>query len=103
MAAQSKLIGVIARKGHAALLVEGSDASLGLDSTAAELAKLLRAHEAAAAKTTNWLERLSPIDVAAALEGANATERSLFRFLNPSWWRLRRMLNARYDFGPVSR
>ncbi len=33
-----------------------------------------------------------------ALEGARGTERSLFRLLMPSWWRLRKLLDQRYDF-----
>jgi predicted DNA-binding WGR domain protein len=98
LAAQSKLIGTIARKGHVPLLVESSDLSLQLENAITDLAKQARAHAAAAAKNTNWLDRLAPMDAIAALEEANSTERSLLRFLKPSWWRLRKTVNARYDF-----
>jgi predicted DNA-binding WGR domain protein len=46
----------------------------------------------------HWRRRLPRQDVAAALAQAEAFERSLFCFLRPAWWRLRRALNECYDF-----
>jgi len=58
-------------------------------------AALQRAHE----KTVNWKELLSPEDTHNALEQARKFEGWVFRFLQPAFWRLRKILQARYDFG----
>jgi predicted DNA-binding WGR domain protein len=49
-------------------------------------------------KTGNWREPLSPDDTANALVQARSFEGSIFRFLNPAFWRLRKTLRMRYDF-----
>ena len=49
-------------------------------------------------KTTGWREALSPDDTENALAQARRWEGSLFRFLQPAFWRLRRTLQDRYDF-----
>jgi predicted DNA-binding WGR domain protein len=53
--------------------------------------------EKASAKTTAWREPLSPDDAQAALQQARALN-SIFRLFQPAFWRLRTVLNARYDF-----
>src|SRR6185503_9769513 len=53
--------------------------------------------EKASAKTAAWREPLSPDDAQAALQQAHALN-SIFRFFQPAFWRLRTVLNARYDF-----
>lgn len=98
IAAGVQLLGVIARKGHIELLAGGSESSAQLDAAAEILAKLVRAHTAATARTTHWRDKLEAADTLAALQAARATERSLLRFLMPSWRRLRKMLEQRYDF-----
>jgi superfamily I DNA and/or RNA helicase/predicted DNA-binding WGR domain protein len=55
---------------------------------------LTKAHQ----KTGNWKERLPVEDIPAALAQARAYEGSIFRFLHPGFWRLRNILQARYDF-----
>jgi predicted DNA-binding WGR domain protein len=98
IAAEARLLATLARKGHMSLLAGGSDASAQLESAADHLVKLARAHATAESKTSNWRDKLPPADARAALDGARGTERSLFRVLMPSWWRLRKLLDQRYDF-----
>jgi hypothetical protein len=49
-------------------------------------------------KTGGWKEPLSPDDTANALEQARSYEKSIFRFVQPGFWRLKKLLQARYDF-----
>lgn len=49
-------------------------------------------------RTAAWREPLSPDDTENALAQARSFEGSLFRFLHPAYWRLKRTLEARYDF-----
>ncbi|HSY42476.1 MAG TPA: DUF4011 domain-containing protein, partial [Candidatus Acidoferrum sp.] len=49
-------------------------------------------------KTGAWREPLSPDDTQNALVQARAFEKSFFRFLQPAFWRLKKTLQARYDF-----
>lgn len=49
-------------------------------------------------KTKGWKEPLSPDDTENALAQAKACENSIFRFLQPAFWRLKKTLQARYDF-----
>ncbi|HUA66093.1 MAG TPA: AAA domain-containing protein [Alphaproteobacteria bacterium] len=67
-----------------------------------ELCGLLdsKAHwlELARQKTTAWREPLSPDDTQNALAQAQAFEKSIFRFLQPAFWRLKKTLQSRYDF-----
>ncbi|RBP41210.1 AAA domain-containing protein [Roseimicrobium gellanilyticum] len=63
-----------------------------------ELQTKTDAHREAATKSEGWRDPLPPDDVQEAIAQAKATENSLFRFLKPTWWRLRKLMNARYDF-----
>jgi predicted DNA-binding WGR domain protein len=53
---------------------------------------------AAQRKTVGWKEPISPDDTQSALAQALAFEKSIFRFLQPGFWRLRKTLRNRYDF-----
>jgi len=62
-----------------------------------------RAQAAATATTAaetarGWVEALAAQDARAALDQAKRQQGSLFRFIDPSWWRLRRAVRARYRF-----
>ena len=46
-----------------------------------------------------WKEALARADLRAALELARRWQGRFFRFLFPSFWRLRRLMRDRYDFG----
>jgi predicted DNA-binding WGR domain protein len=48
--------------------------------------------------TAAWRQKLPAAELTAAIEQAHAFERSSLAWLRPSWWRLRRILNATYDF-----
>ncbi len=65
---------------------------------AADLDAKARAFHEANAKTAGWREPLSPDDTDNALAQAQAFEKSVFRFLQPAFWRLKKTLAARYDF-----
>jgi predicted DNA-binding WGR domain protein len=62
-----------------------------LDARAQALAQAQR-------KTAAWKELLSPDDTQNALAQATAFEKSIFRYLQPAFWRLKKTLQARYDF-----
>ncbi len=49
-------------------------------------------------KTAAWREPLLPDDTQNALTQARACEKSVFRFLQPAFWRLKKTLASRYDF-----
>jgi predicted DNA-binding WGR domain protein len=49
-------------------------------------------------KTVGWREPLTPDDTQNALASAQAFEKSIFRFFQPSFWRLKKTLEKRYDF-----
>lgn len=67
------------------------EAGLELDQQAAAL-------EAARQKTSAWRDPFPPDDTANALALARSFEGSVLRFLQPGFWRLRKTLQARYDF-----
>ncbi len=76
----------------------------GASERSAAFAKLWADHEAKRqdldakrAKTGHWIDKLPPDDTATALSLAPKVQ-GLFGFLNPGWWRLRKVLRARYDF-----
>jgi hypothetical protein len=48
--------------------------------------------------TTAWRDKLSPADTTAALALAKKIEGSVLRFFSPAYWRLRKVLQARYNF-----
>ncbi len=57
-----------------------------------------RSHANAARQATaHWKEKLPRSDLEEAISIAKAVEGAL-GFFKPSWWRLRKVLNARYDF-----
>ncbi len=67
-------------------------------SLASELDQKAQSLQKAREKTAAWREPLSPDDTENALVQAQAFENSIFRFLQPAFWRLRKTLQARYDF-----
>ena len=54
--------------------------------------------EAAAQDSANWREKIPQRDLVAAIEQATALESTFLAWLRPAWWRLRSVLNKRYDF-----
>jgi predicted DNA-binding WGR domain protein len=68
------------------------------DAHAKRMDELVQALENAKQKTAAWKEPLEPEDTRNALEQARGWEKSVLRFLQPSYWRLRKILRQRYDF-----
>ena len=68
------------------------------DKLADELDAKAHALALARQKTMGWREPLSADDTQNALAQAQTLEKSIFRFLQPAFWRLKKTLQARYDF-----
>ena len=64
----------------------------------ADLDKKVKALQKAQEKTAGWRDALSPEDTENALAQAQSFEKSIFRFLQPAFWRLKKTLQVRYDF-----
>ena len=69
------------------------------------LAKLMKQYRAAEKELTQarqaakgWARKPPPADVPWALAQARSLEQSSFPYLKPSWWRLRALIGASYDF-----
>jgi predicted DNA-binding WGR domain protein len=92
------LVQPLAERDQLALLSKDSPASRGFSEQAAELQRLLQARDAAREAAKGWKERLPRAEIAPALEQARAFEKSTFSFFKPAWWRLRKILNSRYNF-----
>jgi len=63
-----------------------------------KLAKIEKAIARTQKQTGHWREKLSSEDTRNALEQALQFEGSMFAIAQPSWWRLRKVLNRAYDF-----
>ena len=80
------------------LLDPKSPASAPFATLAAALDAKARAWASAKEKIANWRDPLEPDDTQRALAMARTFERSILRFVQPAFWRLRKTLQARYDF-----
>lgn len=87
----------LARKNLLGLLDANSSTSGAFAKLCADYAKKRKALDATQKKTTNWREKLPADETASALAQAEKLQ-GFFSFLNPAWWRLRKVLNASYDF-----
>jgi len=68
------------------------------DALAADLDKKAKASQKAQEKIAGWREPLPSDDTENALAQAQSYEKSIFRFLQPAFWRLKKTLQARYNF-----
>lgn len=75
-----------------------SPAATAYETLAGELDEKGNVLAKARQKITAWREPLTPDDTQNALAQAQAFEKSIFRFLQPAFWRLKMTLKARYDF-----
>lgn len=98
LGAQARQLAEPAARGQLALLDPLSGTSRGLTAACDQVGAAERALAAAAEATVHWQDKLSAADTVAALAQARAQERSLLRWLSPSWWRLRGELARRYRF-----
>ncbi|HWX20733.1 MAG TPA: AAA domain-containing protein [Candidatus Binatia bacterium] len=79
-------------------LLMGNPTAAAFDKLAGELIARAQALAQAQQKTVAWKEPLSPDDAQNALAQAKGFEKSIFKFLQPAFWRLKKTLQARYDF-----
>jgi predicted DNA-binding WGR domain protein len=86
--AQRNMLGVLA----------GGPALTAFEKIASELDEKARTLAQTKKKTVGWREPLTPDDTQNALASAQAFEKSIFRFFQPSFWRLKKTLEQRYDF-----
>lgn len=92
----------ISQRDQLELLSPKSALSKSLKKAASELDKLNKSFERATSVTRHWRDKLPPEELRAALALTRASESSLLRFLKPSWWRLKKSLEARYLFSQHS-
>ena len=88
----------MAERGQLSLLDAASELRRQLDAMMSELAACDRAVAKAAEQTMHWTDKLNAADAQIALAQASRQENSLLRWLQPSWWRLSKELERRYDF-----
>lgn len=88
------------------LIDASSEARRALDGLLAEISDRTSAATKAAASAAGWRHPIPAEDVSTALAQAHRFEGStlyrLFGWLSPSWWRLRTLLNASFDFASRS-
>ncbi|WP_395743998.1 WGR domain-containing protein [Prosthecobacter sp.] len=87
----------LARKNLLGLLDANSTTSAAFGSLCAELSKRQKALAATQKKTAHWRTKLPAGETTSALAQAENLK-GFFGFLNPAWWRLRKVLHASYDF-----
>jgi hypothetical protein len=88
----------LARNDMLALLKPKSELAKTLASFRKKVAAKELEIDRARTATTAWRNKLPPEETRTALDQAKRQERSLLRFLLPSWWRLRGIMNRSYDF-----
>jgi predicted DNA-binding WGR domain protein/DNA polymerase III delta prime subunit len=88
----------LVKSGLLALLDEHASEARELARARRRRADLVREREEACEATKAWLNPLAREDLAPALEQAHQFEGRLLAFLNPGWWRLRKVMRAGYDF-----
>jgi predicted DNA-binding WGR domain protein len=88
----------LARRELGALLEERSEPSRRFARARQALASAREALARSTAATIHWAEKLPRDEAAAALAQASAFEGSWLAPLRPAWWRLRKVLTARYAF-----
>ncbi|HEX6707739.1 MAG TPA: DUF4011 domain-containing protein [Albitalea sp.] len=94
---QARELQGVAARGQLALLDATSELSRALAAALDEIAARTRQLATAAEHTTHWIAKPDPTDAQAALQQARAQEGSPLRWLQPSWWRLSKELQRRYD------
>ena len=76
-----------------------SPSATEFDSLARDLDAKAQALTQAKQKTTGWRDPLSSDDTQNALTQARSFENSFLRFFQPAFWKLKKTMQARYDFG----
>jgi hypothetical protein len=79
-------------------VLTGGPSAAAFEKLASELDAKAHALAQAQQKTVAWKDPLSLDDTQNALAQARAFEKSIFRFLQPGFWHLKKTLQRRYDF-----
>lgn len=88
----------LAKRGQLALIDPASPLAHTLTTLGEEIVAAEAALAVAREKTINWKDRLDESDTLAALEVARRSEDSFLRNFKPTYVRLRKTVEARYDF-----
>ena len=80
------------------LLDPETETAKGFATRLKKLGRSDRAVAKAQQATVHWKQKLSSEDTRLAIVRARQFERSLLCVFKPSWWRMRRILNAHYEF-----
>ena len=88
----------LAQRSLLGLLDPTSAPTQELQRSAGEYEAKVQAQAKAAARTKHWREKLVADEAQNALAQARGWQGSFVAWLSPGWWRLRRVLNERYDF-----
>jgi hypothetical protein len=94
----AKEVSLVAQIGRVDLLDPKSAAATHFGKSRRQVRRQAEALAEAQASTTSWRKKLPADEVQLAIEQAKVFEQGLFAWLRPAWWRLRRILNASYDF-----
>jgi hypothetical protein len=86
--AERELLGILAR----------TKASKEFDALTARFEHAAHALRVAQENASAWRDPLSAFDTQSALEQARSFQKSLLRFVQPAYWRLRKTVHSRYDF-----
>jgi len=91
----------LAKAGLLALLDEGNELYQRFRQKIGAIAAKASAAASAAAASAGWRSPIGRTDLAPVFDLARRWQGKLFRFLFPSFWRLRRIVRERFDFGAL--
>lgn len=88
----------LASRDQLSLLDFDSSLSKELESLISSIKKLEKRRDQCRGKTANWRNKLSPEETSAALAHMRENEESPMRWLKPSWWKLKGLIESNYEF-----
>ncbi|MCA8955608.1 MAG: DUF4011 domain-containing protein [Planctomycetes bacterium] len=88
----------LARRGALGILDAGSLAAAAFAERLAGHGAMLASVDRAREEAAGWREALPRADLQHAIAQAEALEGSFLAFLRPAWWRMRKLMNRRFDF-----
>jgi superfamily I DNA and/or RNA helicase/predicted DNA-binding WGR domain protein len=92
------LLQPLAEGNNLQLVDTANEAARRLDEQMRQYKQQQQQYEQAAQQTANWRNKFTEADVEQALELARKHEKSFLSFLNGNWRKLKKQLNASYDF-----
>lgn len=95
-------LSIFANDENLQLLQPSSNRSKSFDENYRAVAQARKQWESIQAENHRWKEKLSAEETRAAFEQVKLLEPRLGRWLSPTWWKLRALLKARYDFAGLA-